>query len=371
MKERFEKIIERWFVQEPALFVVLCSHELVPNDMIKCPVRSGSGRVEYNPAFVQEMSDRALEEALKTEAIRILLKHPYERKPEGCSLQAISIGSTLVIGDNYPVTSLRVSAPKDYDLPSGREYEWYAMTLQDIIGAEAGGASGQDEGNADTTSSGNPSSDKDKDYRFSESAESDSDHAALWEEDELTVQMINGIIRNCNSWGSVPGNLVELIKASTVSKINWRNILGGFRSSILSSKRRLTRMRPNRRTGFQNMGSTRRFTTKILVAVDVSGSVTSGTLSRFYGIVNSAFRYGIERIDVLQFDYGVRGVVSIERAIKDIPVLGRGGTSFTEPIRYAHDKGYDGMLILTDGYAPPPSVPDGMTCKIMWVCEDR
>ncbi|MBQ8070748.1 MAG: hypothetical protein IJ202_07855 [Bacteroidales bacterium] len=370
-KERISSILERWFITEPALFQVMCTHQAKANTAIACPLRSGQRRLEFNPAFIEQMTDRGLEEAMKAEAVRILLKHPYERKPEGCSLQAISIGSTLVIGDNYPATSLRVSAPKDYDLPSGREYEWYAMTLQDKIGAEAGGASGQDEGNADSTSSGNPSSDKDKDYRFSESAESDSDHAALWEEDELTVQMINGIIRNCNSWGSVPGNLVELIKASTVSKINWRNILGGFRSSILSSKRRLTRMRPNRRTGFQNMGSTRRFTTKILVAVDVSGSVTSGTLSRFYGIVNSAFRYGIERIDVLQFDYGVRGVVSIERAIKDIPVLGRGGTSFTEPIRYAHDKGYDGMLILTDGYAPPPSVPDGMTCKIMWVCEDR
>ena len=102
MKERFEKIIERWFVQEPALFVVLCSHELVPNDKIKCPVRSGSGRVEYNPAFVQEMSDRALEEALKTEAIRILLKHPYERRPDGCSGEAIAVGSNITVADNYP-----------------------------------------------------------------------------------------------------------------------------------------------------------------------------------------------------------------------------------------------------------------------------
>ena len=33
-------------------------------------------------------------------------------------------------------------------------------------------------------------------------------------------------------------------------------------------------------------------TTKLLVAVDVSGSISSNDLSYFYGVVNSAFRYG-------------------------------------------------------------------------------
>ena len=30
-----------------------------------------------------------------------------------------------------------------------------------------------------------------------------------------------------------------------------------------------------------------------------------------------------------------------------------------------------GLLILTDGYAPAPTLPDGMRCKIIWVCQDR
>ena len=32
---------------------------------------------------------------------------------------------------------------------------------------------------------------------------------------------------------------------------------------------------------------------------------------------------------------------------------------------------YDGLLILTDGYAPPPSIPEGFKTKIVWVCEER
>ena len=125
MRARFDRIIERWFVSEPALFVVICSHEIVPNEKIKCPIRSGCGRVEYNPDFVREMSDTALEEALKTEAIRILLKHPYERRPDGCSAEALSVGSNLTVADNYPFARFYMKIPADYGLKPGLAYEAY------------------------------------------------------------------------------------------------------------------------------------------------------------------------------------------------------------------------------------------------------
>ena len=183
--------------------------------------------------------------------------------------------------------------------------------------------------------------------------------------------MINGVIEGCTSWGSLAGAFAEQLKASTKAKINWRNVFSGFRASILSSKRKLTRMRPNRRTGFENMGSIRRFDTKLLVAVDVSGSISSESLSYFYGVVNSAFRYGFESIDVIQFDCGVRVVQSLKKVMREVIAIGRGGTSFQEPVEYAHENDYDGLLILTDGYAPEPWIPENMRCKIIWVCQDK
>lgn len=62
---------------------------------------------------------------------------------------------------------------------------------------------------------------------------------------------------------------------------------------------------------------------------------------------------------------------SLKKAMTDVTVIGRGGTSFTEPIRHAHENGYDGLVILTDGYAPQPEIPDGFRTKILWVCEDK
>ena len=369
MRERITRILERWFISEPALFQVLCTHSIEENVSMPCPVRSGARKVEYNPDFVKEMSDEALDQALRTEAIRILLKHPYQRKPDACSQQAISVGSNLTIGDNYQFGSLRMEQPGDYDLPTGREYEWYSRRIQELLPPEADG-DGNGAGNGNDTrgqgGDGDPRTD-----RLSDNADKNSALSELWDEDDLAVVMIDGIIESTKDWGSLAGNFAEQLKASAKAKINWRNVLSGFRASILSTQRKLTRMRPNRRTGFDNMGSIRRFDTKVLVAVDVSGSISSSDLSYFYGVINSAFRYGFTAVDVIQFDAGVRVVQSLKKVQRDVFVMGRGGTSFQEPIDYANENGYDGLVILTDGYAPQPVLPDNMRCKLVWVCNNR
>lgn len=353
MEERYTRILEWWFITEPPLFQVLCIHELVPNTQMSCPLRSGRKKLEYNPDIVKELSDHALEEALRAEAVRLLLKHPYERRPDGCSQKAMGLASNLVVGDNYKHPRFRIETPQDIGLKSGMNYEWYARMVE-----QQNSSGGQ--GNEDGEEGGSQGpGDRHRDL------------AELWDEDELVVQMINEVISTTKSWGSIGGNFAEVLQASVKAKINWRNVFAGFRASIISSKRKLTRMRPNRRTGFDNMGSTRRFDTKLLVAVDVSGSIPSKSLECFYGVINSAFRYGFESIDVIQFDCGIRAVHSLKKLIKDVAIIGRGGTSFQEPIDYAHENGYDGLVILTDGFAMEPTIPDGFKTGILWVCENE
>jgi len=375
MKDRITRILEHWFIQEPAMFQVLCTHELAENRSMQCPVRSGKRRVEYNPDFLSQMSDQGLDEALRTEACRILLKHPYERRPDGCCQQAIAIGSNLVVGDNYNYTNFQIEKPADFNLSSGMHYEWYSRKIQEILPP----ADASDDGDGDGGGTGNDGNDSAEGQnqggggnsdKLSKSSGKNRDLSALWDEDDLTVAMINGIIEGCQDWGSLAGSFAEKLKASTKAQINWRNVFSGFRASILSSKRKLTRMRPNRRSGFEQMGSVRTFDTKLLVAVDVSGSISSQSLSYFFGVINSAFRYGFESIDVIQFDCGVRLVQSLKKVIRETIAVGRGGTDFQDPIDYAHENGYDGLVILTDGYAPEPKIPENMHCKIIWVCED-
>ena len=206
MQERYTHILERWFITEPPLFSVLCLHELVQNAQMSCPLRSGRKKLEYNPDIVREMSDDGLEEALRAEAVRLLLKHPYERRPEGCSQKAMGLGSNLVVGDNYKHPRFRIETPEDFGLKTGMSYEWYArMVEQQNESGGQGGDDGDDDGQQSM-------SDKHRDL------------AELWDEDELTVQMINEVINTTKSWGSLGGNFAELLQASVKAKINWRNI---------------------------------------------------------------------------------------------------------------------------------------------------
>ena len=57
--------------------------------------------------------------------------------------------------------------------------------------------------------------------------------------------------------------------------------------------------------------------------------------------------------------------------LKKVTITGRGGTSFDEPVQYAHEHQYDGLVIMTDGMADEPKIPKNFKCKILWVCEDK
>lgn len=392
-EERFRHLAEQWFLSEPAFFAVYCTHKLVMNPNICCAVRTGKGRIEYNPDMIGSLSDNALEETVGIEMIRLFLKHPYERRPEHCSGSRMLAASDMAIWSNYRFSYCVIDSPDSAGLPEGQSYEWYLAHLpanaheepdesstdcgqgESMTGTETADASpgGISEESADTPAGGisEESSDASSGGISEESAE---DRTALWEEDSAMSEMINDIVRNIKDWGSLAGSMAEQIVASSRSRIDYRKILNSFRASIISTKRCLTRMRPSRRYGFQQMGSKFDFTTGLLIAVDTSGSISSGMLEYFFGVINRFFKYGIKTIDVIQFDWELHGdAVTLEKAVAKMDVSGRGGTSFQPAIDYAakHGKEYDGLIFLTDGYAPEPVLPKHFPLKIAWVCEDR
>ena len=121
-------------------------------------------------------------------------------------------------------------------------------------------------------------------------------------------------------WGSVPGHVQEKLVASLRPKLDYRGVLKNFRQSLLSVRRRLTRMKPSRRYGFAQMGSRYDFTTKLLFAVDVSGSMSKRDLEQGFSVVSRFFRYGVESIDVIWFDTQIQGdAVTLRRARTRIP----------------------------------------------------
>lgn len=198
--------------------------------------------------------------------------------------------------------------------------------------------------------------------------------AELWEEDQLSAEQVKETVRRAQrsrQWGSVAGNLKDEIEATTIVRIDYRTILSGFRASILCSKRRLTRMIPSRRYGFQYMGSKRDFATRLLVAIDVSGSVVDEQVAQALSIINRFFKYGVENVDVIPFDYDLQGdVLPMKKAQKTLKIQGRGGTNFQPPIDYFLKNRYDGLIMITDGYSSKPELPKDFYGNILWMLYD-
>jgi predicted metal-dependent peptidase len=163
--------------------------------------------------------------------------------------------------------------------------------------------------------------------------------------------------------------LKGLIKASLKVDLDYRKMLSLFKTSVLSSRRRLTRMRPNRRFGFDAMGSRYELSTNLLIAVDVSGSVTDKSLEFFFSVINRLFKYGIEKLDVLQFDAAIQGNIEpLKKARRTVKILGRGGTCFQPAADYyCEHPEYDGLIYFSDGYAPPPVYNTKRPIDVLWV----
>ena len=130
MDSRIKHIIDKWYLTEPALLMTVLAHEMVLNASMSCPFRCGKGKIEYNPERIDKLSDSQLEKSLKAEAIRIILKHPYERQPDGCKRKSMALGSNLVLSDNYDFTEINLPKPADFNLPEKESYEWYSMRIE-------------------------------------------------------------------------------------------------------------------------------------------------------------------------------------------------------------------------------------------------
>ena len=395
VRERIQQETEQWFLTEPLFFTVYCTHRLKMNANMQCALRSGQGRIEYNPEIIEGVKDMELSAMLRVEMIRILLQHPYARQPLGCKPMMLQMASDMVISPAYHFGFLNMTCPEEYGLPIGQHYEWYAKRLCEM-GVHRDGdkpsegnsctnkQKGEDvsepskEGNnqAQNISQGSlgPEQGQSLEQRLAE--DDGADYTALWEEDSFQSRLITDIVQSTTQWGSIPGYMVELIKKAADGKIDYRNVLRMFRSSILSQKRRLTRMRPSRRFGFEQMGSRYDFVTRLLIAIDTSGSVGSEELGRYFRIITTFFKYGVQEIDVLMFDCTVQGKpIKLDEAKKnkqEFKVKGRGGTNFQAPIDYVKEyPNYDGLIIITDGYAVTPEVPPHLSTKLLWVIDNE
>ena len=368
VKEKISSVVDKWFLYEPLLFNVYCTHKLEPNSDMKCSFRTGKRRIEYNPELLKDSSTEEIAQGLKNEVTRILLKHPYQRVPQNPNRSALKTASDVTISEScYRDKNLKDA--QHYNFDSGLSYEEYYRKLYYICPDFDANGEGEDEALGPGKMHLSPDLGDGEIWDYEAAADS----AELWDEDEEMSDNVNLQIQKAqktNQWGSVSGQFQETITASMKIPMDYRRILSQFRASIISQRRKLTRMKPNRRYGFEFMGSQFEPKTHLLVAVDVSGSIGSDDLVHFFSIINRFFSYGVEAINVIAFDTEIKQEFELKKAAKNIRITGRGGTDFQCAVDYYENHPeFQGMIIFTDGYAPEPKITKAK--QMLWILTSK
>ena len=367
-ENRLKAIIKNWFITEPLLFSVVTTHHLVLNEGLSVPMRSGRLCIEFSDLLTSELSDAQLTDFLKIEAYRILLKHPYARQPYKANPTALQLASDIIISKYFtPPSGIETAGLiylKSIGLTRYNEdltfEQWYKKLLKIIRERSAGGGEASGAGAL-------------SDYDLSAITQS----SELWQEDENAQNQIDDKIKKAEieeGWGQTGGNLKRRLEEELDFSFDYRRALTKFRANIVSVNRRLTRMKPSRRYGFSAMGSRYERKADLLIAVDVSGSITDESFARFYhAIKNFFFLKIIENIDLIFFDVNLKNTspVKFTKNFKLEEITGRGGTSFQPPVDYFMENRsrYSGMIIFTDGEGEVPKLCS--QASILWILDSR
>ena len=362
-ENRMNYLNEQMFFYEPILYDIFCMHKLYCNDAISTAFRSGQMKVEYNSKIIQSIPLVEALDLYRTELIRILLLHPYMRKPEPFDEKTAYSASEITIRQQPHLL-------EKLGLKKRESFEYYYKNLLPKSDAENSTPQNKNDGRQQSPQQ-NP------DTQDNQENNSENSPTALWQENDLSSEIVKTKIEEWRSfnkyWGTTACYFKSQALANLEAKIDYKKILRSFRSSIISDKKMLTRFKPSRRFDFLYMGTKYDFTTKLLVAVDVSGSITDESVENFLGVIEKIFKYGIKEVDLVFFDVCIKAPkVTLTKRNKNYDFTGRGGTSFQCVFDYIEENpGYDGCIIFTDGDADEPQFSKKTGTRIAWICESE
>ena len=355
IRDRLESAISKLLLYNPLYGEVFLFLNKIESKTIKTMavgvIRQVDLALYYNEEFIKGLSGDELRAVLKHEALHILLHHLVRVRHGAFNPKGFNIAADMAI--NCHILNLPTSAiyPKTFELPDGQSADWYYKSLKEEAEKRK----------------------QDLEQMLADKGVETVDDHGLWGEfdEEIVSEKIKNIAESAikaqekKGWGDTPGGLVEQIIAANKPVVNWKKEVKWFINKVVELGRKNTRMRPNRRYIFQSPGTKRDYTSRLLVAFDTSGSVSSEQLTYFTTELNGMIDHVI--CDFIQFDCQINGKPEkFSKKAAKIDIKGRGGTNFGPVIQLADNEGYDGLVIFTDGYAPFPPKPK---VRLLWaVC---
>lgn len=362
IKERFHRIkasmvLVDLFIHEFLMMVSSYMNYLIPTMGVY--IKEGRICLDYNPYFVQLLKNEEVRWVLFHEVYHIALHHITLRKPLDNQQMllwnyAADLAVNQLIKENMQVVKpnpkiIEPLYPESFGFPKMLSMEQYLQLLWKW-----------DENNKKNVGKDNKNNEKNV-------GEVIDDHSKF-HENEIIDQVIRNKIEQMENqskyWDNMSGETKQIIEAAQKSQISWRKLLRHEYGRYVINEKEPTIMRPNRRFGYPFCGKTNICVDRVLIAWDTSGSVSDKALSQFIVETNRATDY--IPIDLIQFDFNIQyGPKPFDKKVKRINAQGRGGTNFNPVFELADKMHYKSLVILTDGYAPPPPKPKNVT-NILW-----
>jgi len=325
--------------------VLMVGSVKVEDDPSKCPTAYTNGRdVVYGRDFISKLTDAELRAVIlhenKHKMYRHIAtwKHLWKQNPSKAN-RACDYVINLEIVDEGKKTNGFIQLPSNglYDekyrgLNSG---EVFALLDDDDGGGEGDG--------------------------IDQHGWEDADSMSEEEKQELGKQIDQAIRQGAILAGKVGGDVDRCFTDLMSAKVNWKDALREFVSTVCNGKDDSTWRKPNRRwlqndlylpsTISESMG-------RIVVAVDTSGSITGDAINRFLSeVVGIMTNVNPEVVDLLYWDgevagHEVYGVGDGDKLMASTKPKGGGGTSPSCITKYLKDNSIvpECVVVLTDGY---------------------
>ncbi len=318
----------------------------------------------YGRKFVDKLNDKDLKGLILHENLHkafrhtTVWKHLYKENKMLANM-ACDFVINLMIVDSDP-EGIEVALPEGgcYDvqyrgMDAGEVFRRLKQQQQKKKQSGQGDGNGEGDGSGDQDEEGTQGFDE-HDWESAEQMSEAEQQALAGEIDQALRQ---GAILAGRMKGNMPRELTDALEA----KVNWREVLRDFMSSVCADKDSSTWRRPNRRWVDQDIympSSIGEAVGSVVVAIDTSGSIGQAEIGQFLGELLSICNHvQPESVELLYWDTEVAAHESYARGeyeslMTSTKPAGGGGTDPKCITPYINDKKIkpECVIVLTDGY---------------------
>ena len=423
----FEKICMMFTMQEPFYGIILSSMERVPDDRIGTIAVTQHGnifRLVYSPKFFEKFNVDTVLSLLKHEVLHLAFNHftlfdnngatPKEKHLRNCAMDcevnsyldrsriqkeaggvfAEDLGYDKCLGSRE---YHRLLTEKDQQEQQKQQQKQQAQQPQQPCNGGQGGqqdpdddSSSRQSNNSQNQSQGqgnaqpqqnNSSPDElsQQDQELLENVlngETPFDDHSMWpkdmsdaEKEQLTQAVEQMLVFAAEevekAQGSIPGELagkIDQIRKKPKPVTDWKRHFRRYLGNEFTEFFRKSKKRPSRR--FEDAaGNKHRRKSKILVAIDTSGSVSMPEYREFFGQIATLSQTA--DFHVLECDTRIQHEYDFYRKAPE-NLHGGGGTDFQPVIDYfiKRQREFDALVYFTDGYC---NIPKNTPKDTLWV----